>query len=242
MSENRQTEICSPKLLWLVRHGESTANVARHRAEAENLPTIDFPEAEREVPLSDWGEKQAAHTGNWFLRQPEKPTVVFSSPYLRTRETARIILETARFDNLDVRFDERLRERELGIFDRLTRSGAMRKYPEECAERERVGKFYYRPTNGESWADVATRVNEFWREMQSKCAGENVLIVTHEAVIRLFRYVLENLTEDEILTIDRSCEIGNCAVTKYRFEESNCILETDNLHLPENFAQPEDAR
>ncbi len=234
MSKNPPSANDNPKSLWLVRHGESTANVARHKAEAERLPTIDFPETEREVTLSLDGEKQARHIGNWFARQREKPTVVFSSPYVRARETARIVLETARFDNLKIQCDARLRERELGIFDRLTRFGAMRDYPEECAERERLGKFYYRPRGGENWADVAERVSGFWLDAKSACAGENVLIVTHEAVIRLFRYVLENLTEAEILVIDRACDVGNCAITKYRFENDAPVLETDNHFPPEN--------
>ena len=221
-------------MLWLVRHGESTANVARHKAERDNLPTIDFPEQEADVPLSETGEKQSARIGNWFAKHTDKPTVVFCSPYTRARETARIILESARFDNLKIHFDERLRERELGIFDRLTRRGAREKFPEECAERERLGKFYYRPRGGENWADVAERVSGFWLDAKSACAGENVLIVTHEAVIRLFRYVLENLTEAEILVIDRACDVGNCAITKYRFENDAPVLETDNHFPPEN--------
>jgi broad specificity phosphatase PhoE len=186
MSENPQSAIHTPQLLWLVRHGESTANVARYKAEAENLLTIDFPETEAEVPLSDFGAMQAAHSGKWFAEQADKPTVVYSSPYVRTRETARIILETAGLGDLKIRFDDRLRERELGIFDRLTWRGSMEKYPAETAERLHIGKFNYRPANGESWADLATRVNEFWQETKGACAGENVLIVTHEAVIRLF--------------------------------------------------------
>jgi hypothetical protein len=34
------------------------------------------------------------------------------------------------------------------------------------------------------------------------------------------RYLLENLTEEEILAIDREGDVANCAVTEYRFDES----------------------
>ncbi|MDQ6786926.1 MAG: histidine phosphatase family protein [Acidobacteriota bacterium] len=234
MNANRKSKIENPKLLWLVRHGESTANVARHKAERDNLPTINFPEPEADVPLSETGEKQSVRIGNWFAKQTEKPTVVFCSPYVRACETARIVLSAANFDNLKINFDERLRERELGIFDRLTKRGATEKFPAECAERERLGKFYYRPPNGENWADVGERVKSFWRDAKTLCSGENVLIVTHEAVIHLFRYVLENLSEAEILAIDRACDIENCAITKYRFDGANAILETDNVFPAEN--------
>src|SRR5262245_9913945 len=121
---NPKSKIQNPKLLWLVRHGESTANAARHKAEAENLLTIDFAEREPDVPLSDAGKSQSVALGNWFKFQKEKPTVIVSSPYRRATESAQIIAETARFENKEIILDERIRERELGIFDRLTKLGA----------------------------------------------------------------------------------------------------------------------
>lgn len=226
---NSNSEKPSPQFLWLIRHGESTSNIARHKAEAEKLPTIDFPEREPDVPLSDFGTEQAVSIGRWFRFQKVKPTIIASSPFLRSSETARIIAETARFENRKIITDERIRERELGIFDRLTKFGAIEKYPEECTKREELGKFYYRPPHGESWADVALRVRSFWRDLRFDFAGEKVLIVTHEVVIRVFRYVLENLNESEILAIDAACDVENCAVTSYHFSEKSARLEHDNF-------------
>jgi probable phosphoglycerate mutase len=34
------------------------------------------------------------------------------------------------------------------------------------------------------------------------------------------RYLLENLTEAEILAIDRAGDVANCGVTEYRFDPS----------------------
>jgi len=230
---NPKSKISNPTSLVIVRHGESTANVARRKAEDEKLPTIDFPEREADVPLSEFGAKQSVALGNWFKFQKEKPTIIVSSPYLRATETARIIAEKARFENRKIILDERIRERELGVFDRLTKLGAMEKYAEECAKREELGKFYHRPLGGESWADVALRVRSFWRDLRENFADEKVLIVTHEVVIRIFRYVLENFTEAEILAIDRTCDVENCAITSYHFDAdgNKPTLKLDN-HLP----------
>ncbi len=227
---NPKSKISNPTSLVIVRHGESTANVARRKAEDEKLPTIDFPEREADVPLSEFGAKQSVALGNWFKFQKEKPTIIVSSPYLRATETARIIAEKARFENRKIILDERIRERELGVFDRLTKLGAMEKYAEECAKREELGKFYHRPLGGESWADVALRVRSFWRDLRENFADEKVLIVTHEVVIRIFRYVLENFTEAEILAIDRACDVENCAVTSYHFDAdgNKPTLKLDN--------------
>jgi broad specificity phosphatase PhoE len=230
---NPQSQILNPKSLWLIRHGESTANIVRHKAEAEKLPTIDFPEREPDVSLSELGISQSIALGKWLKSQEEKPTIIYASPYLRASQTARLIVENAKIENVKTFYDERLRERELGIFDRLTKLGAMEKYPEECAKREDLGKFYYRPIGGESWCDVALRVRSFWRDLREIGADEKVLIVTHEVVIRLFRYVLENLTEAEILAIDRACDVENCAITSYHFDTdgNKPSLKLDN-HLP----------
>jgi 2,3-bisphosphoglycerate-dependent phosphoglycerate mutase len=215
--------------LFLIRHGESLANCARHKAETEYSLTIDFDGREQDVSLSERGKMQAEKAGKFFVNQSNKPNILFSSPYTRTRKTTEILINSAKIQNVQLVYDERLRERELGIFDGLTKLGAMQKFPDECAKREHYGKFYYRPHGGENWADVALRVRSFWRDLRQDFASENVIIVTHEVVIRVFRYVLENLTEAEILAIDKSCDVENGAITSYKFENGKAVLNLDNL-------------
>ena len=231
MKPNLKFKIQSPKSLWLVRHGESTANLMRRRAESENLLTIDFPEREMDVPLTENGVLQSVRLGNWFAELEEKPTIIYSSPYLRTKESARLIAETAKFENIQIFYDERLREREFGIFDRLTWRGSRERFPEEMEKRAVLGKFYYRPPHGESWCDVAFRIRSLWRDIRNDFVDENIMIVTHEAVIRIFRYVLENLSEEEILAIDKRGDVKNCAVTSYSFETEarKFVLRHDNF-------------
>ncbi len=227
--KNPQSTLRIPKSLWLVRHGESTANIARQKAESEKLYEIDFPEREPDVRLSKFGRNQSAALGKWFAEQTEKPDLIYASPYLRTIETTKIIQQTAQLENVKIQLDERLRERELGIFDRRTKLGAMEKYAEECAKRELLGKFYHRPPDGESWVDVILRLRSFIETDLSKLKDEKVLIVTHEVVIHCFRYILENLTEAEILAIDAARDVGNCAITSYEFEGVNCALKLENF-------------
>ncbi len=215
--------------LFLIRHGESLANCARHKAETEQSLTIDFEGREQDVSLTERGKIQAENAGKFFVNQKNIPNIIFCSPYTRTRETTDYLIKSANLQNTQLVYDERLRERELGIFDRLTKHGALAKFPEECAKREHYGKFYYRPVGGENWADVALRVRSFWSDLRQDFADENVLIITHEVVIRVFRYVLENLTEAEILAIDKSCDVENGAVTSYKFENGKAILELDNF-------------
>lgn len=222
-----------PRTLWLVRHGESVANVARHKAESENLPTIDFPHLETDVPLSEAGIRQSLAMGKWFAALPEadKPSHIYASPLVRTVESAKLLAQTAGLPAEKIVTDERLRERELGIFDRLTKLGAMEKYPDECARRERLGKYYYRPPGGESWCDVILRLRSFWDDLRTNAGGEKALIVTHEVVIRCFRSIIENIGEKELMAIDRASDIFNGAITGYEFEEKSrrLVLSIDNI-------------
>lgn len=223
------------KHLWLIRHGESIGNVARHEAEKHKALQIETPHREPDVPLSELGKEQAKRLGKWFASQTEKPTTIYTSPYIRAMETTQILAESAGFerDEITIRLDERLRERELGVFDCLTKEGAMLKYPDLCDLRERWGKFYFRPPGGESWADVVLRLRSFIETDLSKLNAENILIVTHEVVVRCFRYIWEHLNEPEILAIDAASDVENGAVTSYEFdvERNKLQLKLDN-YLP----------
>lgn len=204
-----------PAALILVRHGESAGNVARDAAEAEGDHYIDIDERDMDVDLSPLGERQAAALGRWLGGQgDEAPTIAVSSPYVRARRTAALAVEAAGLD-LELLLDERLREREFGVLDGLTLRGIAHHHPEQAAARRRLDKFYHRPPGGESWCDVGLRVRSFLDSVSREHAGERVLVVAHQVVIHMFRYVLEHLTEQEILAESRAHELANCSVTTY---------------------------
>jgi broad specificity phosphatase PhoE len=209
-----------PTLLWLVRHGESAGNVARNAAEAGGLPTIELAHRDVDVPLSLTGERQSRALGRWMGNQPEtqRPTVIFSSPYVRSMRTASLIMEEARLARPVVQIvDERLREKEFGILDGLTKAGITARYPSEAARRQDTGKFYYRPPGGESWIDVILRLRSVIDTIQLQYRRERVLIVAHQVVVLCFRYLLEKMNEEQILRIDAEKDVANCSLTSYEF-------------------------
>lgn len=212
-----------PDALLLIRHGESRGNVARDRAEAEGLPMIEVHQRDMDVELSDRGVDQARALGRWFASSAatpdERPTAVVSSPYERARETAALMIESAGLD-VELTVDERLREREFGVLDRLTKAGIKERFPEQAELRTFLGKFYHRPPGGESWADVALRVRSILDEMSVHYEGERVAVVAHQVVILMFRYVIERLSEAEVLTIDREHELANCSITSFLLDQS----------------------
>ena len=211
-----------PQTIWLVRHGQSAGNVARDAAEAAGLPLIDIMTRDVDTPLSDLGKEQALALGRWFgaMTPDERPTVVLSSPYVRARQTAEIVRAAAglALDTLTFNMDERLREKEFGILDRLTKHGILQKYPELGEQRAHVGKFYFRPPGGESWCDVILRLRNVIDTITREYRRERVLIVGHQVTVSCFRYLFERMSEEQILAIDRASDIPNCSVTSYEFD------------------------
>ena len=211
-----------PERLWLVRHGQSQGNVARDAAHEAGLSVIDLDLRDVDVPLSDLGHRQAEAAGHWFAALPEKerPEVLLSSPYVRARQTAEAICAAGGLTGgaKPTVIDERLREREFGVFDGLTTLGIREKYPDEAAHRSKMGKFYHRPPGGESWADVILRLRSVLNTINLQYADKRVLIVCHQVVVLCIRYILEELSEADILAIDKRADILNCGIARYDFE------------------------
>jgi broad specificity phosphatase PhoE len=221
-----------PERLYLVRHGQSQGNVARDAADEAGSHEIDIDVRDVDVPLSQLGIRQAEAAGRWFATLPrnERPEVILSSPYVRARQTAEIICKQDALAGGPTRtiIDERLREREFGIFDRLTTLGIRDRFPEEAAHRRRLGKFYHRPPGGESWADVILRLRSAMNTINLHYCNKRVLIVCHQVVVLCFRYILEELDEEQILAIDKQSDVLNCGIASYDFEpdaQGLCIPE-----------------
>ena len=211
-----------PSRLWLVRHGQSAGNVARAAAVAAGEHLIGLEVRDVDVPLSELGRRQAEVLGRWFAAQPEaaRPQVLLSSPYLRARETVEAVCGAGGIASCAKGpvIDERLREREFGILDRLTTEGIRALHPDQAQHRSLLGKFYHRPPGGESWVDVILRLRSALDTISLHHADRRVLIVCHQVVILCFRYILEELDEAEILSIDKQADVLNCGICAYDFE------------------------
>jgi broad specificity phosphatase PhoE len=210
-----------PEVVWIVRHGQSAGNVASDAAHAAGHEEIAISMRDVDVPLSPLGDEQAAALGRWFasLPQNERPTVVLSSPYLRAMRTAEHIRAAGGLvdPHTDIIADERLREKEFGVLDRLTRHGIAERFPDQAEFRRLLGKFYHRPPGGESWCDVILRLRSALDTLSLHYRQDRVLIVCHQVVVLCLRYLLECMTEEEILSVDRATEVANCSVTSYAF-------------------------
>jgi broad specificity phosphatase PhoE len=67
-------------------------------------------------------------------------------------------------------------------------------------------------------------------------AGNDVVVVSHQAVIMLFRYVLERLDEPTLLALDKREQVANTAVCTYEAApdgELRLVTWNDTRHLPD---------
>ncbi|RSM40717.1 histidine phosphatase family protein [Amycolatopsis balhimycina DSM 5908] len=201
----------SVDLEWVgvLRHGQSAGNVAREEAESAGADVIDIAERDADVPLTELGEEQAKAAGEFLSGRPLD--VVITSTYRRAWDTARL----AAPDGVAVVPDERLRDRELGVLDLLTSHGVRERWPDELRRKRRLGKFYYRPPGGESWADVVLRLRSLLAELSVQRPGGRVLLAAHEMTIFGLRYLLEGLPEPDLMRAADATEVPNGSVTAW---------------------------
>lgn len=209
--------------LWLVRHGESMGNIAATRAEIEGREAISLEWRDADVPLSDTGVDQAVALGMRLCTIDPAPQIAWVSPYVRAQQT--FALAVADGPAIGAVFaDDRLRDRELGILDLLTRKGVAARHPEEAERRAHLGKYYHRPPGGESWADVALRLRSFLRDAADSPATAG-LVVAHDAVVMLLIAILTRMDEAELLAFAAANTVLNASITRLRRDGPEWVLE-----------------
>ncbi len=204
--------------LLLIRHGESTANLAAAAAERSGALRLDVEQRDADVPLSDLGARQARTLAEPLAAAGIDRVLV--SPYRRARETARIGLQGAGVHG-EPRIDDRLRDRELGVLDLLTWAGVEQLHPDEAARRIRLGKYYHRPPGGESWADVALRLRPVLERLQSGCTA----LVAHDAVVTIATGLLLGLDEPDLMRFASEHPVPNASITELRLADDGWTLE-----------------
>jgi len=161
MPEQKTTRI------YLVRHGETTLS-----AEDRFAGTV-------EVELSSEGEFQARRLEDRL--SDESITTIYSSPQTRTVQTATIL---ASLQKIPVIPEEGLREIHHGHWEGMRRADVEAQFPEEYAAWEE-DPFTFAPEGGEAGVNVIARALPVIRKIVLEHRGENVLVVSHKATIRL---------------------------------------------------------
>ncbi|GIM96886.1 histidine phosphatase family protein [Paractinoplanes toevensis] len=223
--------------LILVRHGQSLANVAFPAADEHGLLEAEVTGRDAEVPLTEVGEQQAAAVGAWLAELPAEqiPQVVITSPYRRARETWRIAADASGLDLPEPTTDGRLVDRLLGDLEMLTRAAIAQRFPDEAGRRSEAGEYRYAPPSGESFADVEARLASFVTDLNRDQAGRRVVVVAHDAVVLMMRAVIQGLTWDEVIALERAeGSVRNASISQFlnRDGRLELVRYNDVDHLP----------
>ena len=188
--------------ILLVRHGESLGNVD---------PTIHATTADHAVPLSERGKEQAREAGRVIagyyaklFADEERPRVrLWVSPYLRTRQTAEMLAETAGPWITDRVEHILLCEQQFGLFDGVAEDDLPKRFPAEWSYYDMLcrfgGKFWARMPQGESRFDVAKRIHQafgtFHRDALEHGIRE-IIVVCHGVTLRAFVMMWSHLSPE----------------------------------------------
>ncbi len=183
----------------LVRHGESRTNALKGDER-------EFT-GQKDEELSPLGIMQAkALRGNPIFDDAE---AFYVSDLTRALRTAQEITDR------ELIIDKRLRERSLGIFEGRRVCDIMKEYPQYFSDpllKNFRDSFTAKAPSGESYSDVCERVRPFLEELYEK-KYKKVVIVAHFAAIRCLIKEIENLPEEEVLSL----KIPNCSpITVHR--------------------------
>ena len=168
--------------LFFVRHGETDWNAA-HRLQGQ----ID-------VPLNDTGRTQAARNGRVLKKLIGSLDAVdfVASPLARARETMEIIRAELGLAPDDFRVEGRLKEINFGHWEGHYWSELPALDAAGYADRE-ANPFHWRPSGGESYADLARRTLAWLRDVD-----RDTVVVSHGGVSRTLRGHILKLDPREV--------------------------------------------
>jgi broad specificity phosphatase PhoE len=153
--------------LLMIRHGATSATEEGRFSGAEG------------AELSDEGRWQAARLGERLAK--EEIAAVYTSPLSRALDTARIVAEPCRREPI-VR--DGLQEIGHGHWDGMKRSEVESQFGDEYSAWE-ADPFTFAPSGGESGVAVLARALPVVRDIVSAHPGQQVIIVSHKATLRL---------------------------------------------------------
>ncbi len=147
---------------FIIRHGEGGHNVAN----------ILSCKKDDDFHLTEKGKQQVLDSVK--ILKEKGITKIIASPFVRTKETAQIVLKELDLGEDRLTFDERLGEHDLGSLS----GKSVDVYHELVKSDEDI--FDVRAGGAENLADVKVRTGEFLYETESKNTNEVILFVTHE--------------------------------------------------------------
>ena len=184
------TEIATT--IFLIRHGETTLTPLKKFSGDGPLN----PE------LTNTGLEQAEKVAQAVAKF--KPEVIIASPLRRTTQTAEAL---SRITGLPIVFEAIWIECSFGIWDGLSIDEVKEKYPADY--QAWISSTGFAPPQGESYDNVALRVDAALDQIADKYPGQRVVVITHNGTIKSAAKVVVGAPAQSIFHID----VSPCSIT-----------------------------
>lgn len=183
--------------IFLLRHGD--------KAEGDyHNPSLKH----QDPPLSDKGRQQSRAVANYFAQT--HISSIYVSSYTRTLQTAQPIAELKQIQPIE---DPRLNEIDNGYVNEMSPQEFEKAYPEVWKQYvARTADFRF--PGGETGQDVRSRISEFLEEILKIHGKDNILIVSHDGLIRVcMTYILD-------IPVYRRGDFGidPCGLTQFEYQ------------------------
>lgn len=207
----------TPSLLVHIRHGHA--------------PSFFPGKSDREIPLSDEGLAHAKRVGLRLAERFGTFDQVIHSTYLRSRQTAYAQLNAYSFGEISkmvVREDPLLDERNLGAVYGLDPAEVEKRFPELAAHWQQERELRARYPEGNRLLDVVENVSQLLGTLPK---GKRVLLCGHWGTHWSLRYLLEGLSEDDLLRAMAEEHPENCSLLIFEPADGKLVLREKNIML-----------
>ncbi len=214
--------------IYMIRHGETDKN------KEGKPPTPD-------TPLNETGRQQAVQTGKQ-LSKMEPFDCVYVSPFIRTRETAELILNELPY-HPNIIFDERLREIDKGNLDDVDDpNDDFNRILKEYKEKYSTDKLFYQHFDEmedellkyytfEKLSEITQRLTEFYEELKSS-GHKRVLLIMHKGSIQISMQILFNIGETSFNIGAKRQDFKNCSISHVLYNGDYKLISSANTdHL-----------
>ncbi|MEN9649840.1 MAG: hypothetical protein RL094_807 [Candidatus Parcubacteria bacterium] len=222
-----------PSKVVFIRHAESERNKTLNGALYATDPTLFESIAkvpDQQISITEYGVQQAAATAEPLKNLIGIPDIVYHSGYQRTKQTTEGVLKAYGDAPIQIKENLAIREREAGYTHILLEQQTKEYFPYLQDYWDVVGGLFARPVGGESLIDVIEkRLRPFVEKVFEMYRGKTVVFVTHGRVIQCLRFILDDMTweEMELFLKDKENNPKNCGVTVYSYDAEKDKLKLD---------------
>ncbi|MGM5483755.1 MAG: histidine phosphatase family protein [Nanobdellota archaeon] len=156
---------------FFMRHGESKANI-------ENIIISEPTAGKIGYGLTFKGKNQVINSIE-SENSLDKNTIIFSSDFLRAKETAMLVANILKTS--PVIFSSLLRERYFGDFEKTSDENYKKVWDYDVID------YRHKNNNVESVENIINRTTKLVQEMENKYFNRNILLVSHGDVLQILQ-------------------------------------------------------